>query len=73
MSIDLQTAGPDDLERILPLVGAYHAFEQIDSSAEQRRSAVGRLLADSSLGGIWLIFEAGALAGYIALCRGSSI
>ena len=73
MSIELQLAGPDDIQRILPLVGACHDFEHIDSSARQRESAVSRLLADSSLGGIWLILEGESLAGYIALCRGFSI
>ena len=73
MNIELKLAVPADLPRVLPLVSAYHAFEHIDSSAAERESAVGRLLADSSLGGIWLILESGALAGYIALCRGFSI
>lgn len=73
MSVALQRAGPADLERIVPLVGAYHAFEHIDSRADQRESALGRLLAEPELGGIWLIFENRELAGYIALCRGFSI
>ena len=73
MNLELQVAAPADLDRILPLVQAYHEFEHIDSSASQRDSAVRQLLGDPALGGIWLIFEAGMLAGYIALCRGFSI
>jgi len=73
MNLELLVAKPGDLDRILPLVAAYHAFEGIDSNAEKRRSAIARLLADSALGGIWLVLADGALAGYIALCRGFSI
>ena len=73
MTIELQPASAADLERILPLVRAYHEFEGIDSSTEQRESALGQLLGDARLGGIWLILESGQLAGYIALCRGFSI
>jgi ribosomal protein S18 acetylase RimI-like enzyme len=73
MTIELTLAKPRDLERILPLVRAYHEFEQIDSTAKERKSAIGRLLGDRSLGAIWLIRSGGALCGYIALCRGFSI
>lgn len=73
MNLELLTAKPGDLGKILPLVAAYHAFESIDSSAAKRESAVGRLLADPSLGAIWLVVADGSLAGYIALCRGYSI
>ncbi len=73
MNLELQAAKPGDLARLLPLVAAYHAFEGIDSNAEKRASAVGRLLADSRLGGIWLVLADSELAGYIALCRGFSI
>jgi GNAT superfamily N-acetyltransferase len=73
MNIELKSAAPADLQRILPLVRAYHAFERIESSEAQRESALGRLLADRNLGGVWQILESGSLAGYIALCRGFSI
>lgn len=73
MNLELQAANPGDLDRVLPLVAAYHAFEGIDSDAAQRASAVGRLLAEPALGGIWLVLADGAVAGYIALCRGFSI
>jgi GNAT superfamily N-acetyltransferase len=73
MDLELLAATPADVDRILPLVAAYHAFEGIASDAAQRRSAVGRLLAERALGGIWLVLADGELAGYIALCRGFSI
>ena len=73
MTIELQLAKPRDLEPVLPLVQAYHEFEQLGSTAAARESAVGRLLGDESLGGIWLIRSDDELCGYIALCRGFSI
>lgn len=73
MELELHAAETADLDRLLPLVAAYHAFEGIDSDAAKRASAVRRLLADSTLGGIWLVIADGVLAGYIALCRGFSI
>ena len=73
MDLELLAAKSADIDRILPLVAAYHAFEGIASDAAQRRSAVGRLLAERALGGIWLVLADGGLAGYIALCRGFSI
>jgi ribosomal protein S18 acetylase RimI-like enzyme len=72
-SLELTLAKPADLEPILPLVQAYHEFEGIGSSAAERESAVGRLLADTGLGAIWTIRADGVLCGYIALCRGFSI
>jgi len=73
MNIQLQRATPNHLAEILPLVADYHAFEHIDSSAQERASAVRRLLQDPGLGGIWRIEVDSQLAGYIALCRGFSI
>lgn len=73
MKIDMQQASVQDLHQILPLVRAYHAFEQVDSTATERKSAVERLLQNPDFGGIWLVYCDQALAGYIALCRGFSI
>lgn len=73
MNAELQQASLQDLGKLLPLVSAYHAFEHIDSNAASRESALRRLLAEPAFGGVWLIYADGALAGYIALCRGFSI
>jgi ribosomal protein S18 acetylase RimI-like enzyme len=73
VKVELLQAGTRDLHMLLPLVRAYHEFEQIDSTEAGRESAVGRLLADSRLGAIWTIRADGKLCGYIALCRGFSI
>jgi ribosomal protein S18 acetylase RimI-like enzyme len=57
----------------LSLVEAYHRFEGIELSPQIRRAAVTALLADPSLGGVWLIRHGGRAVGYIALCYGYSI
>ena len=71
--ITLELAGPSQLEELLPLVSAYHAFEHVESSSEQRRSSVASLLQDKSLGEIWLIRRPGSSIGYIVVCYSYSI
>ena len=44
--IILELAGPAQLEELLPLVAAYHAYEEVETSAEQRRISVDKLLQD---------------------------
>jgi GNAT superfamily N-acetyltransferase len=71
--ITLDLAGSAELEELLPLVAAYHAFEGVGSSLEQRRNSVSRLFQDRLLGEIWLIRGPGCLIGYIAICYSYSI
>ena len=71
--IILEIAGPRQLEELLPLVAAYHAFEEVESSPEQRRVSIANLLHDKSLGEIWLIRKLDSLIGYIAVCYSYSI
>lgn len=71
--ITLELAAPHQLEELLPLVAAYHAFEEVDSSPAQRKSSVSNLLNDKSMGEIWLIRKPDALIGYIAICYSYSI
>jgi ribosomal protein S18 acetylase RimI-like enzyme len=71
--IALELVGLEQLEELLPLVSAYHAFEDVESSPEQRRSSVARLLKDRSFGEIWLIRKLDGLIGYIAVCYSYSI
>lgn len=73
MNTELRLAEARDLGELQPLVRAYHAFENIQSSETERESALRRLVSDRTPGDIWLIFADGTLAGYIALCRGFSI
>jgi len=73
MSAALHLAAEDDLNRLLPLVAAYHAFEKIDQSDEARRAAITPLLQGNPLGAIWLIGPRRAPIGYIAITFGWSI
>jgi len=69
----LQLADPADLDRLLPMVASYHAFEGLETTHEHRARAVAQLLADAHLGRIYLIADVGQVKGYIALCFGYSI
>jgi GNAT superfamily N-acetyltransferase len=71
--ISLELAGPAQLEELLPLVAAYHAFEEVETSAEQRRQSAGNLLNDKSLGEIWQVRKLDIVIGYIAICYSYSI
>ncbi len=72
-AVSLVLAGPADLARLEPFVGAYHAFEHIESTPQSRRIALEPLLENAALGRIWLIEVDGETAGYIALCFGYTI
>jgi len=71
--IVLQIAEPHDIDGLLPLVAAYHAFEGIELPAETRKLSVATLLNDRRLGEVWQIRKSGRLIGYIALTFGYSI
>lgn len=71
--ITLELAGLAQLDELLPLVAAYHSFEGVETSAEQRRSSVAKLLHHKSLGEIWLVWKLDSLIGYIAVCYSYSI
>ena len=71
--IILELAEPAQLEELLPLVAAYHAFEEVETSAEQRIQSVSKLLHDRNLGEIWLVRKVDGLIGYIAICYSYSI
>ena len=73
MRFQLRRATRHDIDQIEPMVAAYHDFEQIGSTREQRLGALQTLLADRNLGGLWMVELDDQLAGYIALCRGFSI
>lgn len=73
MNHRLQLAAADNLPQLLPLVEAYHRFEDIDMTNRARQQAIEHLLSDSSLGSIWLILSDTEIAGYIALTFGYSI
>jgi len=70
----LEIADDSHLEVLLPLVRAYHEFEQVAMSDTERVNAIRPLLREgTSLGGIWLVRHQGAVVGYGVLCFGYSI
>ncbi len=73
MSKPLHLATLDDLERVLPMIKAYHAFENIESDEAHRISAVTPLLEGSPHGAIWFIGPKMAPVGYVAVSFGWSI
>jgi GNAT superfamily N-acetyltransferase len=73
MSTTIRLAAREDLARLVPLVRAYHEFEGLERSDDEREVALLGLLENDNLGAVWLIFSSGALVGYIALCRGYTI
>jgi len=73
MPPEIKLASIEDLEILLPLVRAFHEFEDIHIREEQRKSSLTELLTNNALGGIWLIDYNRQSVGYIALCLGYSI
>ncbi len=73
MSASLYLAGPEDMDRLLPMVTAFHAFEGIASTEAKRREAIAPLLDGSPHGAIWLIGPRRGPVGYIAITFGWSI
>jgi len=73
MTSEIKITSIEDLEILLPLVRAFHEFEDIHITEEQRKSSLTELLTNNALGGIWLIDYNRQSVGYIALCLGYSI
>ena len=71
--ISLEIEGPPHIGDLLPLVAAYHLFEEISLPADIREKSVERLLNDETLGEVWLIRKSDQLIGYIVVCFGYSI
>jgi ribosomal protein S18 acetylase RimI-like enzyme len=73
MTAEIKIASIEDLEILLPLVRAFHEFEDLQIAEEQRKSSLTELLSNLNLGGIWLIYDDNQVVGYIILCTGYSI
>lgn len=73
MSTEIRQASIRHIDELMPLVRAYHEFEGVSQDDETRRKAISTLLLAPELGPVWLIYDAGRLAGYIAICLGYSI
>ena len=73
MSQLLHLAAPADMDRLLPMVAAYHAFEGIESDDAHREAALRPLLEGSPHGAIWLIGPKIAPVGYVCVSFGWSL
>ena len=73
MSQLLHLADASDLDRLLPMVEAFHAEAGIDSTPEHREQAVAPLLDGTPLGAIWMIGPKMAPVGYVCVSFGWSI
>ena len=67
MTTALHLATPDDLDRLMALVTAFHAEEGIEATAETRRAALAPLLEGIPHGAAYLIGPARAPIGYIVI------
>ena len=73
MSAALRLARPEDLDRLMGLVAAFHAEMGIEQDADQRREALIPLLQGIPHGCIYLIGPSRAPLGYIIQTFGWSV
>ncbi len=69
----LNLAKTEDLDRLIPLVTAFHAEEGVNLDEDARRTAIQPLLDGSPHGAIYLIGPGRAPIGYIVVTFGWSI
>lgn len=67
MSASLTLAGPDHLDKLLSLVGAFHAEANMTTSEESRRAGVAPLLDGIPYGCAYLIGPPRAPIGYMII------
>ena len=73
MSAALRLARPEDLDRLMGLVAAFHAEAGIEQDPDQRRAALVPLLEGIPHGCVYLIGPARAPLGYVILTFGWSV
>ncbi|MDA7964989.1 N-acetyltransferase [Ruegeria sp.] len=73
MTAALRLARPQDLDRLMGLVAAFHAEAGIEQDADQRREALLPLLEGIPHGCVYLIGPGRAPLGYIILTFGWSV
>ncbi|UWR05903.1 N-acetyltransferase [Ruegeria sp. B32] len=73
MSAALRLARPEDLDRLMGLVAAFHAEAGIEQDPDQRRDALMPILEGIPHGCIYLIGPSRAPLGYIILTFGWSV
>lgn len=73
MSTSLECAEEQDLDVVLAHVRAYHEYEGVHLSDQQRLAAIRPLLGESAFGRIFVIRYGAETIGYVAVCFGFSI
>lgn len=69
----IRLASQNDLEKLVPLVQAYHAFDGRDTLDSDLQQALYPLLEQTALGAIYLIGPPSAPVGYMAIAFSYSI
>lgn len=70
MTVTLRAAELADLEVILPRTLALNAHEGIEVGLPELRAALAKLLDDRSLGGVWIVEDAGTPVGHAVVTFG---
>lgn len=71
---EIKRADIADLNRIAPLVAAFHVEEGVGSDEAGRRESLARLLSEPQIGGIWIAARGDAdPVAYVALAFGFAI
>ncbi len=73
MSAALHLAGPEALDRLLPMVAARHDETGLASEETQRRDALRPLLEGSPLGAVWIVGPRSSPIGYVIVSFGWSV
>lgn len=70
---DFKIAQLADAPVLLGLMREFYEYEHLNFDAGQAEKSLKMLLSDKSLGRVWLIKEAGEIAGYMAVTLGFSL
>lgn len=73
MEISFLFATMDDIDRLLPLMHDFYAFERLDYNEGRQRRLVAELIADQTLGRLILFKCLDVLVGYMVLGFGFSL
>jgi len=73
MEIELRSAGMDDRGLLLVLIRGLYDHERIPFDEDRTDRALAGLLADPSLGRVWIVESDGEPAGYAVLTLGYSL
>jgi len=73
MTTAIHLATPQDTDRLLPLVAAFHDEYGLDTTDAGRATALAPLLDGSPLGAAWLFGPAMAPTGYVIITFGWSM